>query len=120
MKSADFWYADGNVVIKAESTYYKLYRVRLERYCIYFEKLFAEDNDDYKDRCAKVEGCPVYHLPAELVSGDFESLLGALETPLYVRVLAVSHDIQVLNMVQGIYGCATDTDRRMRPPPRGP
>ncbi|KAL1939494.1 hypothetical protein VTO73DRAFT_9805 [Trametes versicolor] len=33
---------------------------RLARYCVYFKKLFADDTDDYEDRCAKVEGCPVY------------------------------------------------------------
>ncbi|KAL1937364.1 hypothetical protein VTO73DRAFT_13825 [Trametes versicolor] len=82
MKSTNFWYADGNVVIKAESTYYKLYRLRLAQYCVYFQKLFADETEGYNDRYATVENCPVYHLPAELVSGDFESLLAALETPL--------------------------------------
>lgn len=90
MKSANFWYADGNVVIKAESTYYKLYRVRLAQYCVYFKKLFSHNSDNCNDRYTTVEGCAVYHLPAELVSDDFESLLAALETPLYVRSFAVS------------------------------
>ncbi|KAL1937131.1 hypothetical protein VTO73DRAFT_14541 [Trametes versicolor] len=80
MKSANFGYADGNVVIKAGSTYYKLYRLRLARYCVYFKKLFADDTADCNDRYTTVEGCPVYHIPAELVSSDFESLPAALET----------------------------------------
>lgn len=60
MKSASFWYPDGNIVIKADATYCKLHRSRLARYCVYFKKLFADDTDDHEDRCAKVEGCPVY------------------------------------------------------------
>lgn len=32
MKSANFWYTDGNIVIKAESKYYKLHSSRLVRY----------------------------------------------------------------------------------------
>ncbi len=119
MKSADFWYADGNIMIKAESTYYKLYRVRLARYCVYFKKLFADDADNDKDRCTTVESCPVYHIPAALASGDFENLLAVLETPLYVPAFTVSLYMEELTTSQGIHGRATDTVRRLRPPPRG-
>ncbi|KAL1939114.1 hypothetical protein VTO73DRAFT_10374 [Trametes versicolor] len=82
MKSANFWYPDGNVVIKGDETYHKLHSPRLARYCVYFIKLFADDVDDYEDRCAKVESCPVYHIPANLDSDDFEKLLIVLGTPL--------------------------------------
>ena len=37
-RSRDFWYPDGNVVIKVENTYFKLFRSRLARYC----EVFAE------------------------------------------------------------------------------
>ncbi|KAL1947010.1 hypothetical protein VTO73DRAFT_13971 [Trametes versicolor] len=82
MKSANFWYPDGNIVIKADTAYYKLHSMRLARYCVYFKKLFADHTDDYEDRCAKVEGFPVYHIPTNLDSDEFEKLLAVLETPL--------------------------------------
>lgn len=59
MKSPNSRYPDGNVVIKGDATYYKLHSSRLAWYCVYFNKLFADDADTYEDRCAKVEGCPV-------------------------------------------------------------
>lgn len=80
MKSPNFWYPDGNVVIKADSNYYKLHSSHLARYCVYFNKLLADDTDDYKDRCAEVEGCPIYQIPTDLSSDDFENLLAVLET----------------------------------------
>ncbi len=92
--SASFWYPDGNVVIRAEATCYKVHSSRLTRYCVYFKKLFADGTDDYEDRCAKVEGCPVYHVPADLDSDDFEHLLVVLETPLYVSAPAMLHYIK--------------------------
>lgn len=82
--SASFWYSDGNVVIKAKATCYKLHNSRLARYHVYFKKLFADHTDDYQDRCAKVESCPVYHIPTDLSSDDFDKLLAVLATPLYV------------------------------------
>lgn len=44
-KSASFWYPDGSIVIKADATYYKLHSSRLARYCVFFQKLFADDKD---------------------------------------------------------------------------
>ncbi|KAL1937114.1 hypothetical protein VTO73DRAFT_15085 [Trametes versicolor] len=82
IKSATYWYPDGNVVIKGDATYYKLHSSRLARYCIYFKKLFADDANEYEDRCEKIDGCPIYHIPADLDLGDFEKLLIVLETPL--------------------------------------
>ena len=35
-RSRDFWYPDGNVVIKVENTYFKLFRSRLARHCEVF------------------------------------------------------------------------------------
>lgn len=81
-------------MIKADATYYKLHTSRLARYCVHFKKLFADDTDDHEDRCAKVEGCPVYYIPTDLDSDDFEKLLAALETPLYVFAPGLSRCVK--------------------------
>ncbi|KAL1937340.1 hypothetical protein VTO73DRAFT_13801 [Trametes versicolor] len=93
MKSPNFWYPDGNVVIKGDATYHQLHSSRLVRYCVYFKKLFTDDANDYEDQCTTVDGCPIYHIPTDLDSDDFDNLLAVLETPL----------------------CAADADRRTVP-----
>lgn len=103
LKSVDFWYLDGNVVIKAESNYYKLHSSHLAQCSAYFGEVFADDIDDYENQCAKVEGCPVYHNPTDLDSDDFEKLLAVLETPLYVSAPGMSRCVKQLNPSQHIY-----------------
>lgn len=63
--------SDGKVAIKADATHYKLHTSRLARYYVHFKKLFADDTDDYEDQCAKVDGCPIFHIPTDLDSDDF-------------------------------------------------
>lgn len=65
-------------MVKVGWVYFKLYRSRLAQYCLYFDKLFADETADYERRCATVEDCPVYHVPAELAADDFEKLLTVL------------------------------------------
>ncbi|KAH9847019.1 hypothetical protein C2E23DRAFT_533947 [Lenzites betulinus] len=76
-----FWYQDGNVIIKAETTCFKLHRSRLSQYCLFFAELFASDGEA-DGHYLKIEDCAVYNAPAELKAGDFKNLLIALETPL--------------------------------------
>ncbi|KAI0752329.1 hypothetical protein C8Q80DRAFT_1117803 [Daedaleopsis nitida] len=97
--SAEFWYRDGNLIIKVESTYFKLTRSRLERHCGYFARLF---NDDETPQAAqqRAEGCPVYTL-AGLSLRDFSAFIRYLELPgesilsasnnVVVSLLAASH-----------------------------
>ncbi|KAL1936845.1 hypothetical protein VTO73DRAFT_6922, partial [Trametes versicolor] len=90
MKSANFWYTDGNVVIKAESK---------TTNCT----LFADDVDDFEDQCAKVKGCHVYDNRTDLDSDDFEKLLAVLKTPLYVSATGVA-----LSLVRAAHSLSCD------------
>ncbi|KAI0760909.1 hypothetical protein BD413DRAFT_617431 [Trametes elegans] len=79
-KSVKFWYPDGNVVIRVESTLFKLYRSRLAQYCRHFANIF--EGQDNGASGTQIEGHPLYHAPEGLILEDFEQLLTALETPL--------------------------------------
>ncbi|KAI0634008.1 hypothetical protein C8Q77DRAFT_1022941, partial [Trametes polyzona] len=81
--STTYYYSDGNVVVRVDSTYFRLYRSRLEQYCGYFKELFEAYPPDrpIADQ-ADMTGCPVYATPNELSRKDFETFLSALEVPL--------------------------------------
>lgn len=81
-RDKDFWYIDGTVVIRVGSTLFRLHRSRLEKYCVFFQHLFAADADAPLNEM--IDGCPVYHVPPELSANGFKDLLNALETPMYV------------------------------------
>lgn len=106
---------------KVDRVYFKLYRSRLARYCLYFDKLFADETADYERWCATVEDCPVYHVPAELAADDFERLLTVLETPLYVHVLVTLFVCtQLKPPSQNIFEHASDAKLRDIPSARRP
>ncbi|KAI0824550.1 hypothetical protein BC628DRAFT_1419992 [Trametes gibbosa] len=81
VKSATFWYQDGNVIIKAETTCFRLYRSRLSKNCLFFAKLFETDDEDC-GYYTKIDDCAVYNALSELKVDDSKTLLVALETPL--------------------------------------
>lgn len=76
IKHPDYWYDDGNTVLKVEDTHFKLYRGQLSSHSTYFAELLQEPHplpDCY------VDGDPVY---VYVVNGinvkDFEALLNAM------------------------------------------
>ncbi|RPD60485.1 hypothetical protein L226DRAFT_386856 [Lentinus tigrinus ALCF2SS1-7] len=73
-----FWYSDGNIVIRLEGVLFKLHRSRLERYCTTFCELFATKPDGDET----IDGCPAYEAPPELSLQGFKDVLAVLEEPL--------------------------------------
>ena len=84
-RDKEFWYPDGNVVLRVGNKLFRLHRSRLEKYCIFFQQLFAADVDVQLSEI--IDGCPVYHVPPDLSPKGFKDLMNALETPLYVCTL---------------------------------
>ena len=96
-----FWYPDGNVVIKAGNTYFKLLRSRLAQQCRYFQELFSPPAQNQIQPSSsmdashlrrgdlapleELDGCAVYEIPGIDVS-DFTTFLKFLEYPLYVFI----------------------------------
>ncbi|KAI0349902.1 hypothetical protein OH77DRAFT_1414086 [Trametes cingulata] len=95
-KSHQYYYADGNVVIAVENKLFRLHRSRLADHCGFFVQLVVpglgagpgsssathENGVGYGGERWIVDGCPVYHVPAELRAHDFQCLLQVLERPL--------------------------------------
>ncbi|KAM5539176.1 hypothetical protein V8D89_007049 [Ganoderma adspersum] len=79
-KDDEFWYIDGTVVIRVHKTLFRVHASRLARYCLYFQKLF--EACDSTGQHEIIDGCPVYHVPAELSANEFKDVLRALDTPL--------------------------------------
>ncbi|RPD60486.1 hypothetical protein L226DRAFT_533816 [Lentinus tigrinus ALCF2SS1-7] len=113
-RDKDFWYSDGKVVLRIGDTLFKLYRSRLEKYCIFFQQLFAADADAPLSEI--LDGCPVYHMPPDLSLKGFKNLLNALETPLEfvdkppsqtlaISLLHASHTLAC----DSVYGLAKST-----------
>ncbi|KAI0752326.1 hypothetical protein C8Q80DRAFT_1266879 [Daedaleopsis nitida] len=79
LRSADFWYPDGNIIIKVECTYFKLLGSRLERHCEYFARAFSS-RSAYSPSRPQAEGCPIHTLTG-ISLRDFAALLRYLELP---------------------------------------
>lgn len=71
--SHQFWYADGNVVLQAESTQFRVHRTLLSLHSVIMKDCFdcpqPVDNET-------VEGCPVIHLSDS--AKDIDILCGLL------------------------------------------
>ena len=76
--SEDFWYPDGNVTLKVDGVYFKLFRSRLERHCHYFKTFFNQPNK----YC--VRGREPHWIVPDVKYLDFHRLLEYLEVPLCV------------------------------------
>ena len=113
VRSTDYWYLDGSVVVWIHKTLYKLHRSSLMKRSKYFRRLFGDtlpkhgktesDEDEKgsdheeadvveiagKHNDGLVEGelidrCPVYRVTV-VSTEDFEALLDAWEDGLYVQ-----------------------------------
>lgn len=80
-RSSDFYYPDGNVIVRVQDTYFRLLRSRLTRHCKYFEVLFKDDASPSLQARESVDGCPVYTI-RELALSGFLTFLTYLELPM--------------------------------------
>ncbi|RPD75737.1 hypothetical protein L226DRAFT_386941 [Lentinus tigrinus ALCF2SS1-7] len=76
----EFWYADGNVVIKVDKSLFKLHRDRLAGVSVYFAKLFGSHSGS--NNYASVDGCPVYPVRPGITPTSFRNILRVLDTPI--------------------------------------
>lgn len=58
---SDVWFDDGNVVLVAENTLFKIYRGTLKAQSPLFEDLFALPQQE-SEQLEKYEDCPLIHL----------------------------------------------------------
>ncbi|KAH9481024.1 hypothetical protein JR316_0005543 [Psilocybe cubensis] len=72
-RSAEFWFEDGNIIIQAEKTQFRVYRGVLSRHSVYFKNLFGEPESN--DKCL-VDGCSVVRVSGTEV--DWCKLLQAI------------------------------------------
>ncbi|KAI0327425.1 hypothetical protein GY45DRAFT_1257110 [Cubamyces sp. BRFM 1775] len=82
-RSENFWDNDGDVIIRAESTIYRLHKAWLAEKCTYFAGRFGLSGDDYSgiivsEEPEVIDGCSVYHTPLKVPAEDFECFLRAL------------------------------------------
>ncbi|KAM5531973.1 hypothetical protein V8D89_014373 [Ganoderma adspersum] len=118
-----FWYLDGNVVIKVEDTYFKLFRSRLVQQCRYFQRLFSPPSQSQPQPSSstdgasctgvgggapfkELDGCAVYEVSGIAVS-DFTTFLNFLEYPLEHSVsTAPGEKLYPLLRASNVLGCA--------------
>ncbi|TFK87588.1 hypothetical protein K466DRAFT_490528 [Polyporus arcularius HHB13444] len=75
-RDTDLWLEDGNVVIVAQDTAFRVHRGLLSRHSEVFGGLFALAQPDAQDAVELCGGCPVVRIPDS--SHDFRHLLHAL------------------------------------------
>ncbi|VDC03571.1 unnamed protein product [Peniophora sp. CBMAI 1063] len=61
----DLWFEDGDVVLVAGDTHYKLYANLLARHSTRFRTMFMETKLEAGDSYENFDGCPMYTLPHE-------------------------------------------------------
>lgn len=63
-RRSDLWFEDGNVVLEAEGTFFKVYRGNLARHSSVFAAMFSfPQPKTQSDPSESVEGCPIVHMP---------------------------------------------------------
>ncbi len=71
--SAEFWFEDGNVVLQAEATQFRVHRSILSRHSpIMYDCFLCTQPED----APMVEGCPLVHLPD--LAEDISNMCGLL------------------------------------------
>jgi hypothetical protein len=73
----DLWFDDGSIVLKVETTLFRVHRTTLCKHSTVFADMFSIPQP--LDQVT-MEGCPVVHLPDSAT--DFACLLKALYDPL--------------------------------------
>jgi hypothetical protein len=63
VRSSKFWFEDGNVVLQAEHTQFRLHRSVLSMHCPIFRDLFA---CSLLENALTVDGCPLINLSETL------------------------------------------------------
>ena len=69
-----YWLDDGSLVVRTQDDLFKVHRTLLQRHSPVLTSLVE---NSLRDDAARVDGCPILHLPSELGvdSADFEALL---------------------------------------------
>ena len=63
IRSSKFWFEDGNVVLQAENTQFRLHRSILSMHCPIFRDMFA---CSLPENGPTVDGCPLIHFSETL------------------------------------------------------
>lgn len=119
LRHHDLWFPDGSVVLRAETTLYRVHMSQLARHSCFFRDMFSlpqpaqqpESSPSIRsvsllklkdfDRECTIEGCPVVHL--QDTAEDFTNLLIAL----YDGPTFGNNDRADFNIVSGILRLAT-------------
>ncbi|OJT14410.1 hypothetical protein TRAPUB_9051 [Trametes pubescens] len=72
----DFWLEDGNIVVVAQNTAFRVHRGVLARRSEVFSGLFTVPQPEYEVGVEKIDGCPVVRVQDSL--HDFKHFLHAL------------------------------------------
>ena len=73
VRSSKFWFEDGNVVLQAERTQFRLHRSVLSMHCPIFRDMFA---CSLPENGPAVDGCPLIHFSETLEDvGNFVKIL---------------------------------------------
>jgi hypothetical protein len=60
-KRSEYWFEDGNIVLQAEDTLFRVHRSILSRHSQIFKDIFAMPQAPSQEN-ESIEGCPVVHL----------------------------------------------------------
>ena len=75
VRSSKFWFEDGNIVLQAEHTQFRLHRSVLSTHCPTFRNMFA---CSLPENGSTVDGCPLVDLSASETLEDVKNLVKIL------------------------------------------
>ena len=75
-KDAELWFEDGNVVVVAQQTAFRVHKSLLSRHSKTFGEVFTLPQSPDPGAIETMDGCPVVRIPDS--SHDFKHLLHAL------------------------------------------
>lgn len=78
LKSVDFWFTDGSVVLVVQNTAFRIHHSILSKHSDVFANLFTIPNPSNKDEM--FEDCPLVHLSDDL--SEFTDTMKAIYEPL--------------------------------------
>lgn len=71
-----YWLDDGNVILQAENTQFRVHRSMLSRNSSVFSDMFSIPQPPHMDQGEQLEGCPIIHLSDK--ASDVEYLISIL------------------------------------------